>query len=69
MNESVTETTQSTADAKPGQNRTVILTGAAGNLGRTITRVLLRDGARVVMTGRGEESLKKFTETLVFGGL
>ncbi|MEM9058673.1 MAG: SDR family oxidoreductase, partial [Pseudomonadota bacterium] len=48
--------------------RTVILTGAAGNLGRVISQYLLREGANVVMTGRNREKLEAFIEELVAVG-
>lgn len=48
--------------------RTVILTGAAGNIGATISRLLLREGARVVMTGRNAEKLDAFVAGLVAEG-
>lgn len=44
--------------------RTVILTGAAGNLGRFTSRRLLGEGARVALTGRNEEKLEAFKEEL-----
>ena len=50
------------------QGRTVILTGAAGNIGSFISRALLREGARVVMAGRNEEKLNAFIEQLVEEG-
>ncbi|MEJ2385673.1 MAG: SDR family oxidoreductase [Xanthomonadales bacterium] len=48
--------------------RTVILTGAAGNIGSYISRSLLRQGARVVMTGRSREKLDAFIDELVAEG-
>jgi malonyl-CoA reductase/3-hydroxypropionate dehydrogenase (NADP+) len=50
------------------EGRTVILTGAAGNIGATISRALLREGARVVMTGRTGERLEAFVAQLVDEG-
>jgi malonyl-CoA reductase/3-hydroxypropionate dehydrogenase (NADP+) len=44
------------------------LTGAAGNIGSHISRYLLREGARVVMTGRNEQKLNDFARTLVGEG-
>jgi len=49
-------------------DKVVILTGAAGNLGSVMTRHLLREGARVVMTGRTGEKLDAFVEELVAEG-
>ncbi|MEJ2541354.1 MAG: SDR family NAD(P)-dependent oxidoreductase, partial [Gemmatimonadota bacterium] len=46
----------------------VILTGAAGNIGSHITRHMLREGARVVMTGRNGEKLARFVDALVAEG-
>ena len=48
--------------------RTVILTGAAGNLGSYISRYLLREGAKLVMTGRNGEKLERFRRELVQEG-
>ena len=44
--------------------RTVILTGAAGNIGTHIARTLLREGANLVMTGRNRDKLDAFCQTL-----
>ena len=49
-------------------DKVVIVTGAAGNLGSVMTRHLLREGARVVMTGRNGEKLDAFVEELVAEG-
>ena len=38
------------------ENKSVILTGAAGSIGRYISRHLLREGAKVTMTGRDRAS-------------
>ncbi len=48
--------------------KVVILTGAAGNIGSIISRRLLGEGARVVMTGRNGDKLDAFVETLVAEG-
>jgi len=48
--------------------RTIILTGAAGNIGTQISRALLREGARVVMTGRSREKLDAFISQLTDEG-
>jgi len=50
------------------EGRRIILTGAAGNIGCYITRLLLREGANVVMTGRNEDKLKALIEELVQEG-
>jgi NAD(P)-dependent dehydrogenase (short-subunit alcohol dehydrogenase family) len=42
----------------------VILTGAAGSIGRYISRKLLREGAKVTMTGRDQTKLDGFVEEL-----
>jgi malonyl-CoA reductase/3-hydroxypropionate dehydrogenase (NADP+) len=42
--------------------KVVILTGAAGNIGTYISRSLLREGARLVMTGRNEDKLTAFID-------
>ena len=44
--------------------KVIILTGAAGNIGSFISRTLLREGAKLVMTGRNEEKLLGFIEQL-----
>ena len=61
--ESMKPSTDSTAGARLA-GRTVILTGAAGNIGTTITRALLREGARLVLTGRTRERLEAFASQL-----
>ena len=48
--------------------RTVILTGAAGNIGAHVSRALLREGARVVMTGRNRAKLEAFIDELATEG-
>jgi malonyl-CoA reductase/3-hydroxypropionate dehydrogenase (NADP+) len=50
------------------EGRIVILTGAAGNIGSTISRTLLREGARLVMTGRNREKLDRFIQQLTAEG-
>jgi len=59
----MTPTTPASGDRRL-DGRTVILTGAAGNIGSTISRTLLRQGARVVMTGRNRERLDAFVDRL-----
>jgi len=59
--------TTSTAGARL-EGRRVILTGAAGNIGSHISRYLLREGAKVVMTGRNGDKLERFIATLVDEG-
>ena len=46
------------------ENKSVILTGAAGSIGRYISRHLLREGAKVTMTGRDQSKLDAFVEEL-----
>ena len=41
-------------------NRNAIVTGAAGGMGRAITKVLLESGRRVVLADRDGESLRQF---------
>jgi NAD(P)-dependent dehydrogenase (short-subunit alcohol dehydrogenase family) len=50
------ENTRSVAGSRM-DGKVVILTGAAGNIGTYISRSLLREGARLVMTGRNEDKL------------
>ena len=59
--------TRSTAGARL-EGKVVILTGAAGNIGSFISRTLLREGAKLVMTGRNEEKLRDFIDQLVDEG-
>ncbi|MEE4380911.1 MAG: SDR family NAD(P)-dependent oxidoreductase [Pseudomonadales bacterium] len=63
----MTERTESTSGARLA-GRTVVLTGAAGNIGSYISRRLLREGARLVMTGRDGEKLDAFARTLAAEG-
>ena len=44
------------------ESKSVILTGAAGSIGRYISRHLLREGAMVTMTGRDQSKLNAFVE-------
>ncbi|MFJ4439071.1 SDR family NAD(P)-dependent oxidoreductase [Streptomyces sp. NPDC088923] len=48
----------------PLRGRTALVSGGAGGLGLAITRALLADGARVVITGRDEGRLKETAESL-----
>ena len=50
------------------KDRVVILTGAAGNIGSFISRQLLREGAKVVMTGRNGAKLDAFADALAQEG-
>ncbi len=61
------QSTKSNAGARLA-GRTVILTGAAGNIGTTISRTLLREGANVVMTGRNRDKLDTFIGELAGEG-
>ena len=58
----------STASGARLAGRSVILTGAAGNIGSHISRALLREGARLVMTGRTRQTLDAFVEQLANEG-
>lgn len=49
-------------------DQVVVLTGAAGNIGSFIARQLLREGAKLVMTGRSQEKLETFVDALVSEG-
>ena len=57
--------------APPGrlQHKSVVLTGAAGNIGRYIARQLLKEGARVIITGRTEKKLVRFARELAAEGV
>jgi malonyl-CoA reductase/3-hydroxypropionate dehydrogenase (NADP+) len=67
MNQPAIDPTTTTAGARL-RNKVVILTGAAGNIGTHISRHLLREGAKVVMTGRNEAKLSAFIEELATEG-
>jgi 3-hydroxy acid dehydrogenase/malonic semialdehyde reductase len=41
-------------------NRNAVVTGAAGGMGRAITKALLESGRRVVLADRDGESLRQF---------
>ena len=58
-------TTPATTSGARLTGKVIILTGAAGNIGNYISRHLLREGARVVMTGRDGARLDTFIDTLV----
>jgi len=62
------DTLNQTTSGKRLENKAVVLTGAAGSIGRFITRQLLREGARVMMTGRDQEKLDEFVATLTNEG-
>ncbi|WP_439107547.1 SDR family NAD(P)-dependent oxidoreductase [Congregibacter sp.] len=67
MSTSETKETTSTSGERL-TNKVVILTGAAGNIGSFVSRNLLREGAKLVMTGRNENKLNDFVEELVNEG-
>ncbi|MGW2347243.1 SDR family oxidoreductase, partial [Streptomyces sp. NPDC001661] len=48
----------------PLAGRTALVTGGGSGLGRAITRSLLADGARVVITGRDGDTLKRTADEL-----
>jgi NAD(P)-dependent dehydrogenase (short-subunit alcohol dehydrogenase family) len=48
----------------PLAGRTALVTGGGSGLGRAITRSLLADGARVVITGRGADALQRTADEL-----
>ena len=45
------------------KGQTVVLTGAAGGMGRAITKALIESGRRVVLVDRDENSLRELAET------
>lgn len=60
-----------TASTKSGgrlAGRTIILTGAGGNIGQFITRQMLAEGANVVLNGRNEYKLVDLQEALTKEG-
>lgn len=71
MNEMTKLQDLAATDSRSGrrlENKTVILTGAAGSIGSFISRHLLREGAQVVMTGRDGDKLTAFIDELVAEG-
>jgi malonyl-CoA reductase/3-hydroxypropionate dehydrogenase (NADP+) len=67
MNEIVKFTDDMISQSRSGRRldtKSIVLTGAAGSIGRFITRQLLREGARVMLTGRDIEKLDDFVDTL-----
>ena len=67
MNEIVKLTDDMISQSRSGRRldtKSIVLTGAAGSIGRYITRQLLREGARVMLTGRDIEKLDDFVDTL-----
>ena len=58
------EGASSTAGKGPLAGRTALVSGGGSGLGRAITRCLLADGARVVITGRGEGHLRETASLL-----
>ena len=67
MNDFVQFTDDMISQSRAGrrlETKSIVLTGAAGSIGRFITRQLLREGARVMMTGRDMGKLEEFVDTL-----
>ena len=46
------------------ENKTVLITGASGNLGSTLSKSFARAGANLVLAGRSLESLKSLQAEL-----
>ncbi|NBD96499.1 MAG: SDR family NAD(P)-dependent oxidoreductase [Gammaproteobacteria bacterium] len=67
MNDDAHDSANNRAGARLA-GRTVILTGAAGNIGAHVSRVLLREGARVVLAGRNQAKLEAFIDQLADEG-
>ena len=67
MNDFVQFTDDMISQSRAGrrlETKSIVLTGAAGSIGRFITRQLLREGARVMMTGRDMGKLEESVDTL-----
>jgi malonyl-CoA reductase/3-hydroxypropionate dehydrogenase (NADP+) len=64
----MSDSDDTTARRRAPRGPQVVITGAAGNIGSHISRNLLREGARLVMTGRNEDKLEAFVEELVAEG-
>ncbi|MEO1103447.1 MAG: SDR family oxidoreductase, partial [Pseudomonadota bacterium] len=63
--EAVTTPTPEAAHAGRLAGKTVVITGAAGNLGSEISRYVAREGAFLVMTGRTEARINAAMEALI----
>ncbi|MEM1436975.1 MAG: SDR family NAD(P)-dependent oxidoreductase [Pseudomonadota bacterium] len=63
----MTDQTQTTTGGRLA-GRTVIITGAAGNIGSQYSRLALREGAKLVMAGRDAAKLEAFAQQLVGEG-
>lgn len=50
------------------KDRVVIITGASSGIGEALAKLFALEGARVVLTARTEEKLKKVTEEIVKNG-
>ena len=50
------------------ENRTLVVSGVGAGLGREVTRLALRDGARVVMAARTESVLEQTARELDASG-
>ncbi|MEI7636524.1 MAG: SDR family NAD(P)-dependent oxidoreductase, partial [Syntrophus sp. (in: bacteria)] len=48
--------------------RTALVTGASRGIGEAIAKTLAEHGARVILTARRVEGLKRVTEEIVAGG-
>ena len=46
------------------KNKTIFIAGSSQGIGRAMAKAFLKEGARVVITGRGEENLKKIKREL-----
>ena len=57
-------------ETAPGRlrDRTIVLTGAGGSVGQAISRVVLREGARLVVTSRSRDNLDTLAAALAADG-
>ena len=44
-------------------NKVAIITGGSGEIGKATAKLFLENGAKVMLVGRTENKLKKFTST------
>jgi NAD(P)-dependent dehydrogenase (short-subunit alcohol dehydrogenase family) len=57
-----------TTDVSPLASRTVLITGATGNLGETVARLFLASGSTVFLSGRNKTRLDALQSTLSAAG-
>ena len=51
------------------QDKVAVITGSTSGVGETTARTFVREGARVVVTGRNEDALLRSMARSIAGGL